>query len=205
MSQALKKAVERVTGIGRPKPSAIVVRDRKTHAIKFQGDGQTPNNERFSFIHYKSPVKLDADYDPAAIFEELFASNGWGESWRDGVYDFLHYHTHTHEVLGIAQGSVKVQFGGRKGEIIALQTGDVVVLPAGTGHIRLSKSSDLLVIGAYPAARGGGRYNELRPQDIDYETARREIARVGIPAKDPVYGKDGGLRAIWNERRRLAR
>jgi uncharacterized protein YjlB len=49
------------------------------------------------------------------VFEELFESNQWGDSWRDGLYDYVHYHSRIHEVLGIARGEGKVQFGGRRG------------------------------------------------------------------------------------------
>ena len=63
---------------------------------------------------YKSPVRLPDLLDPAAVFEDLFESNGWGDMWRDGIYDWVHYHSRTHEVLGIARGSGKVQFGDRR-------------------------------------------------------------------------------------------
>jgi uncharacterized protein YjlB len=113
----------------------------------FGNDGQTPNNPHFPLLIYRSPVRLDPACDPAAIFESLFAAHGWGDGWRDGIYDFNHFHTGTHEVLGIARGRAKVRFGGAAGKVIELRAGDVVVLPAGTGHERLSKSRDLLVVG----------------------------------------------------------
>jgi uncharacterized protein YjlB len=83
-------------------------------------------------ILYQSPVKLGGGFDPAAIFEELFDANGWNDSWRDSMYDFLHFHTYTHEVLGIARGTVRAEFGGAKGKRLDLNAGDVVILPAGT-------------------------------------------------------------------------
>ena len=72
-----------------------------------------------------------------------------------------------HEALGIAPGHAKVQLGGHHGEVFDLAAGDVAVLPAGTGHQRLSASDDLLVIGAYPPE---GTYNLCRgdnPADRD--------------------------------------
>ena len=185
---------ERATGLGRPSPAALMPRPRKTHAFRFSDDGQTPNNSHFPLILYRSPVRLICGIDPAALFEDLFAAHGWRRSWRDGLYDHLHFHTASHEVLGIARGRASARFGGRKGRILNLRAGDVVILPAGTGHMRVSKSPDLLVVGAYPA---GGRYDEPGPADIAHEKAVRRIARVGIPAQDPVYGKRGPLRRLW--------
>jgi uncharacterized protein YjlB len=69
---------------------------------------------RWPLIVYKRAVRLPECLDPAAVFEELFESRGWGSSWRDGIYDYAHYHSRTHEVLGIARGSGRVRFGGKK-------------------------------------------------------------------------------------------
>jgi uncharacterized protein YjlB len=77
---------------------------------------------------------LPRTLDPAAVMEELFESNGWGDSWRNGIYDYLHYHSRINEVLGIARGSAKVRLGGDRGRTLKLRAGDVVILPAGTGH-----------------------------------------------------------------------
>src|ERR1700761_5053431 len=119
---------------------------------------------------------LDERFDPAAIFEVLFASHGWKDSWRDGVYDFLHFHTRTHEVLGIARGWAKVQFGGEDGPVVDIKAGDVIVLPAGTGHQRKSASRDLLVVGAYQ--EGGGEYDEPKPGEVPELVARNRISAV---------------------------
>src|SRR5262249_31852928 len=100
----------------------------------------------------------------------------------------------THEVLGIARGAVRVQFGGRKGRKITLKAGDVVVLPAGTGHQRLGADKDLLVVGAYPSA---GKYDECRSSKSEHERALIVIPKVPLPKKDPVYGADGPLSDCW--------
>ncbi len=44
---------------------------------------------------------LPRSLDPAAVWEAIFESNGWGDSWRGEIYDYLHYHSRIHEVLGI--------------------------------------------------------------------------------------------------------
>jgi uncharacterized protein YjlB len=195
--QDAKKLAERTTGIGRPDADKIVLRDVEPEEHTFRDDGETPNNQSFPFIIYRQAVVLDDAHDPAAIFEELFEKNGWANSWRDGIYNFLHFHTHTHEVLGIARGSARVQFGGKRGPILNVKAGDVIVHPAGTGHQRIEKSDDLLVVGAYPLGEGGGEYDEPQPQDVRPAEARRAIARVPAPQNDPVYGSDGPLLRLW--------
>ena len=192
-----KKLAEHTTGIGRPDADEIVLRDVKPEEHTFRDDGETPNNQNFPFLIYRQAVVQDGKHDPAAIFEELFAKNGWTDSWRDGIYDFLHFHTHTHEVLGIARGSARVQFGGKHGPVLDVRAGDVVIHPAGTGHQRIEKSNDLLVVGAYPEGSGGGKYNEPKAGDVSIEEARRAIAKVGVPDADPVYGASGPLIRLW--------
>jgi len=195
--QDAKKLAERATGIGRPDANAIVVHDVQPEEHKFDDDGETPNNPNFPFLIYRQAVVLDGKCDPAAIFEELFAKNGWGKSWRNSIYDFLHFHTHTHEVLGIARGSARVQFGGKHGPILDVKAGDVIVHPAGTGHERIGPPDNLLVVGAYPLGAGGGQYDEPKPKEMSHQEAVRAIAAVPVPDSDPVYGSDGPLVRLW--------
>jgi uncharacterized protein YjlB len=164
-----KRTLERVTGYGRPERTDVgpLTRTRKAHLLRFKDDGETPNNSWLAMILYRSPVRLPDRFDSAAVFEELFAANGWEDSWRDGMYDFLHFHTHTHEVLGIARDTVRAEFGGTRGKKLDLKAGDVVILPAGTGHRRLKASKDLLIVGAYPA--NGGKYDEPKPEDVSHK------------------------------------
>src|SRR5262245_12284974 len=114
----------------------------------FADDGRVPNN-RLPVIVYRGAIAPDAD-DPARSFEATFAQHRWSNSWRNGIYGYHHYHSTAHEVLGIARGHARVRLGGESGRDFDLAAGDVVVLPAGTGHKRLSASRDLEVVGAYP-------------------------------------------------------
>ena len=50
------------------------------------------------------------------------------------------------------------------------------------------------MVGAYPE---GGRYDEPQPYEVDHAKAQRAIAKVGVPAADPVYGAKGPLKTLW--------
>ena len=193
--ETLKKIAEKATGWSRPRPRDLdaLVRARKPRTVLLKDDGIIPNHPHWPLILYQGAVRLDARFDPASIFEALFKRNGWGDSWRDGIYDYVHYHSRIHEVLGIARGHGKVQFGGLKGKVLALKAGDVAILPAGTGHQCLSASDDFLVIGAYPPT---GAYDECTRSE-DRTAALKTIARAARPRKDPVYGSDGPLLTLW--------
>ncbi|MBX3501761.1 MAG: cupin [Alphaproteobacteria bacterium] len=169
--------------------------------FRFAADPEVPNNPRLPLIIYRGALRLEPAGDPAAIFEEVFAANGWGSSWRNGIYPFRHFHIRAHEVLGIARGDARVEFGGAAGERLDIGAGDVAILPAGTGHRRLAQSADLLVVGAYPAAGG---FDQKRAGEIDIASALADIAKVPDPSKDPVYGADGPLRALWGASGRVA-
>jgi uncharacterized protein YjlB len=194
--ETLKKKLESVTGMAGPSAHSAreSVRERVAHETMFADDGSVPNNPKLPFVHYRTPVVLPESGDPAAVFEVLFERNGWGSSWRNGIYDYVHYHSGTHEVLGIARGEARVRFGGNKGKVFELTAGDVAVLPAGTGHQCLSASKDLLVVGAYPA---GGKYDECTGSSEEHARALKSIPKVPLPAKDPVYGAGGPLTKAW--------
>jgi uncharacterized protein YjlB len=129
--------------------------------------------------------------------EDLFENNGWGDSWRNGIYYYLHYHSRIHEVLGVARGSAKVRLGGDRGRTFKFSAGDIVILPAGTGHQCLGASKDLLVVGAYPRS---GTYDECRPDPDEHDRRIKSIAKVKRPRQDPMFGSKGGLLKLWKLR-----
>jgi uncharacterized protein YjlB len=195
----VKKVAEKATGWARPDEDHLqsLIRERKPNTFRFEDDGLIPNHPVWPLVIYRGAVTLPKKFDPAAVFEDLFQRNGWGDSWRDGIYDYAHYHSRIHEVLGIARGRGKVQFGGPHGRTLTLKAGDVAILPAGTGHQCLSASNDFLVIGAYPHF---GVYDECT-NSTDRKRALTAIPKIGRPRKDPVYGPRGPLLKAWKPRR----
>ncbi|MBZ9701666.1 MULTISPECIES: cupin [unclassified Mesorhizobium] len=175
----------------------VKIRARQIEPLtfRFDADDLVPNHPRWPMLVYPGAVTLPDDIDPASVFEDIFRANGWGACWRNGIFDHVHYHSRIHEVLGIASGSAKVRFGGDRGEVLNVKAGDVAILPAGTGHQRLSSSAALLVVGAYPPF---GTY-DLCTTAGQLKTAQRIIPKVGRPETDPVYGAGGPLLEAWQE------
>ncbi len=160
----------------------------------FRDDGRIPNNPHLPLVLYRASIDLAGSPDPEAVIEKTFAANGWGNMWRNGIYPYVHYHSMIHEAMGIARGRARVRFGGENGEEIEITPGDVVILPAGTGHQCLEQSPTLVVIGAYPPS---GSYNLCRGTRPDHAKAVLTIPKVPLPPTDPVFGSDGPLIALW--------
>ena len=162
--------------------------------IPFKDDGSIPNS-RYAVLIYRGAVDLDAR-DPASSMEERFTANHWTNSWRNGIYPFHHYHSTSHEVLGVYQGSATVRLGGERGQDFFVEAGDVIVIPAGVGHKNLGASERFGVVGAYP---NGRRWDLLRGRPGERPQADQNILAIPMPTEDPLYGSDGPLKKIWGE------
>ncbi|MBL6458038.1 cupin domain-containing protein [Belnapia sp. T6] len=149
--------------------------------LVFADDGTIPNNPRLPALLYRAALPPG---QPEAA-EALFARHGWPPAWRNGIYPYHHYHPNAHEALAIARGRVRVMLGGEGGQALDLEAGDVVVLPAGTGHRNLGASPDLLVVGAYPP---GPEPEEYRGRPGEHDRAIAAIPAVPDPEREPVTG-----------------
>jgi uncharacterized protein YjlB len=162
-------------------------------ALVFADDGLTPNNS-LPLLIYKSAIDVGGD-EPEAAIEQVFGNNGWGDMWRNGVFDYLHYHATVHEVLGVSRGHAVIRFGGDAGREIGVSGGDVAILPAGTGHQRVIASEDFRVVGAYPP---GPSMQVTRATPENHRKALQTIPQVKLPPSDPVYGPNGPLMKLWS-------
>lgn len=164
----------------------------KPERFHFADDGQIPNS-RYPLLLYRN-VFSARGMAGAAWLEQRFAANNWTNAWRNGIFPYLHYHSISHEVLGIYSGSATVQLGGSTGKAVSVQAGDVIVIPAGVGHQNLGSSGDFGVVGAYPEGR---TFDVLRGQAGERPKADQTIAALPLPTADPLLGKSAGLVQIW--------
>ena len=174
---------------------SVVSDDLKPLTFVFRDDGLVPNSP-LPFLVYRQAIAV-ANGHPEKTIEGLFGANGWGDMWRNGVYDYLHYHATVHEALGIARGHARVRFGGDRGEEFEIAAGDVAILPAGTGHQCLSASRDFSVVGAYPP---GAKMHVTLPTPENHVRALKTIPKVELPNTDPVMGENGPLVRLWKQK-----
>jgi len=81
----------------------------KPEEFRFKDDGIFPNSV-LPLLLYRQAFTAEAE-DPASVIEQRFAGNDWTNSWRNGVYSFAHYHSTTHEALGVYRGSAILRLG----------------------------------------------------------------------------------------------
>ncbi|MDF0599662.1 cupin domain-containing protein [Psychromarinibacter sp. C21-152] len=161
-------------------------------ARHFEDDGVIPNNPDLPVVILKAA--LDPALSPAEV-QEIHRRNGWGGGWVYTVFDYHHWHPDAHEALSVAAGAAELMLGGPGGEVFRVEAGDTLVLPAGTGHRRLSASPDFAVCGCYPP--GQESYSTRRGVAHERGDGPAEVARVPRPETDPVFGADGPLIEAW--------
>ncbi len=164
--------------------------DYESHLL--ESAGWCPNNPGCPLLVYRQ-VLSEGDHRLAARFEHMFEQHGWAPAWRYTIYDFPHFHSTTHEVIAVFQGSATVQFGDTAGSAFELEAGDVVLIPAGVSHQRLDGTDDFQCVGAYPA---GCRPDQVR-KDGRGASVAGDVRRVPVPESDPVAGADGPMHAEW--------
>ncbi|WP_423822383.1 cupin domain-containing protein [Salinisphaera sp. SPP-AMP-43] len=172
--------------------SLSIPSDTAPETFSFADDGRTPNN-RLPVLVYRDLGT--AGEITAEAFETVFAANAWPPQWRGGVFAYHHFHSNAHEALAVFSGQAELVLGGEAGQPVRLAAGDVVILPAGTGHCRISASADFELTAAYPA--GYGDWDICKPGETDHDRAAARIAALPTPAIDPITGAEGALAQLW--------
>lgn len=160
-------------------------------AFYFDDDGSIPNS-KVPLLLYREAFSEELRNPPAC--RSLLKEHGWSNTWVNGIFSYHHYHSNAHEVLAVISGTADVLFGGEEGDQLSVSAGDVVLIPAGTGHCRISSSGDFKVMGAYDRGRDHdlcrGEAGE-RPQVLE------NIQQVPPPRQDPVTGGKDPLYSEW--------
>src|SRR4051794_23260129 len=104
---------------------SVVSHQLEPLSFVFADDGLVPNNP-LPFLVYKHAIDVGGG-QPEKTIETLFGANGWGDMWRNGVFDYLHYHATVHEALGVSKGHARVRFGGDRGREFEIAAGDVAI------------------------------------------------------------------------------
>lgn len=158
----------------------------------FVEDSVTPNNRLPVLIYSDLLGEVKEDYTD--FLEKKFQENNWTNNWRDTILSEHHYHTTSHEVLGISKGSVDLQLGGEKGKRFQVSAGDVLIIPAGVAHRSLDRHSDYEVIGGYPEGRA---WDLIFCEPEKFHEAKKRIAALPLPETDPIFGDKGPLIEFW--------
>ncbi len=147
-------------------------------------NGMLPNS-RFPLLVHRSGIPGGG----AEAVRDRFRTNGWLNNWRyPGIYTYPHFHSTTHECLGVASGWMEVELFGRGGTRVRVEVGDVIVLPAGVSHQMTGKSDDILMVGGYPDGRDWDNIQEDHISEEVRRAAAKRIMMLPIPSRDPVTG-----------------
>ncbi|KAA8651816.1 cupin domain-containing protein [Aspergillus tanneri] len=165
--------------------------DVRTTSRQIPKWGHIPNTSIQSkplMIYHKA---FDASPDDlAAHFEEV------GEvipQWVYTMYSETHFHSTTHEVLGVVSGRARLCFGGEKNPYRfepTVEKGDLIIIPAGVGHRLLEdldKGENFEMVGAYPR----GKQWDMCYGKPGEERKIRHIEELEWFHGDPLFGADG--------------
>ncbi|WP_066175192.1 cupin domain-containing protein [Bacillus marinisedimentorum] len=162
----------------------------EVRSFHFDGDGSIPNNKNLDLIVYRDAVGDTGEMG------RLFEKNNWKGTWLGGVSSIHHYHSTTHEVLGVVSGKATLKMGGEHGEVLNVEQGDVLIIPAGVGHKHVESTHDFKVCGAYP---DGMEYDLQTGKPEEQPDVAEIIQNVPLPKQDPLYGDRGPLFSYWNQ------
>jgi uncharacterized protein YjlB len=166
--------------------------DRLIQKFYLKDDGIFPNSA-LPVLFYPGVLLLPGLF-PVGEVKDIFNHNDWKNTWQAGIYTFHHYHSNTHEVMGVVRGETMIELGGDNGVRLKIQKGDVIVLPAGTAHKNLGDENGVVCIGAYPK---GKEYDMCYGKESERPAAVDNIRKVKIPDYDPVFGSGGGVLNYW--------
>ena len=169
-----------------------IVKLEPIEQITLLDDGKFPNSLCPALL-YRNVLDIPSLF-PATHVKQLFARNDWTNSWDSGIFEYHHYHSTTHKVLGIYSGKTTLQLGGENGPKIKLQKGDVLVIPAGVAHRNIGNENDVGCVSAYPRGRS---YDVNYGKPGERPGTDNNISKIPLPTRDPLFGGSKGLIKVW--------
>ena len=79
----------------------------KPEVFYFKDGGSIPNS-KYPMLVYRHAFRERSD-KATTWLERRFGDNDWSNSWRNGIFNFHHYHSITHEVLGIYSSALQAE------------------------------------------------------------------------------------------------
>lgn len=168
----------------------------EVQSFNFPEGRDIPNHPHFPTLIYRQ-VKKPGSTDLASWWNQTLHKNRWKGLWRGSIFEYHHFHPRSHEFLGVARGHATLQLGGPEGETLEVQPGDGILIPAGTGHLKVESSKGFQVIGAYPSGQENPEI--FRQLSLISDEIRSGVENTPLPETDPVLGKTGPLFEYWKE------
>lgn len=134
------------------------------------------------------------DATPTELSDHLEEIGEVVPQWVYSMYNQTHFHSTTHEVLGVVSGRARLCFGGEENPKRfepTVQRGDLIIVPAGVGHRLLDEvdanEERFKMVGAYPRQK---QWDMCYGQPEEKEKVK-DIQNLAWFRRDPLYGDDG--------------
>lgn len=154
--------------------------------------GLTPNTSIMNkpLLIYHSA--FGANTSASQIESHLNSVGVVSPQWRYTMYSTSHFHSTSHEVLGISNGEARLCFGHEDNpkRVEAVVTkGDVIVVPAGVAHRLLEDlRGSFEMVGSYPIGCNWDMCYGKKGEQSKIDGIRQ---LKWFEGQDPVYGKQG--------------
>jgi uncharacterized protein YjlB len=172
--------------------NANTIPDTKIHQYIVTDNGEFPNSI-LPVVLYRQVLHLPMFFASQSV-KDLLLENGWGNNWRGGIYTYHHYHSNTHEALAVIKGKTRLVLGGDGGEIVKIEKGDVIIIPAGVAHRNIGEETAVTCIAGYP---GGTNYDMQLGKPGERPMTDKRIEELTLPPSGPVKGINDPLLDIW--------
>ncbi|KAJ5082475.1 hypothetical protein N7532_011518 [Penicillium argentinense] len=132
------------------------------------------------------------DATSAELEDHLEAVGEVMPQWTYTMYSQTHFHSTTHEVLGVVAGRARLCFGGEENPQRfepTVESGDLIIVPAGVGHRLLEDEGKqpFRMVGSYPHDR---QWDMCYGRPGEEERVKR-IQNLPWFHRDPLYGDSG--------------